>query len=214
LRQVNERVVSAFLAGMRKRPVRGRVGMAPNTMKVYLQLVHTALRWAADQGLLPRVPKFPSVKAPKKTPQPTPEESFERPAAKAPSRQRRALMLTAWLAGLRVGECYALEWEENGAAPYTDLGRRRIVLPAEFVKGVEDQWVPVDPALQAVREVLPREGRHVFQLLSRDGRRLALRTACDFVNRLAKKAGVKLSMHSLRKGFGCRYAGKVPAQVL
>jgi hypothetical protein len=25
---------------------------------------------------------------------------------------------------------------------------------------------------------------------------------------------VKLTFHSLRKGFGCRYAGKVPAQVL
>src|SRR5262249_11016884 len=34
------------------------------------------------------------------------------------------------------------------------------------------------------------------------------------VIRLARKAGVKLTMHSLRKGFGCRYAGKVPAQVL
>ncbi|HEX5272519.1 MAG TPA: tyrosine-type recombinase/integrase, partial [Gemmataceae bacterium] len=34
------------------------------------------------------------------------------------------------------------------------------------------------------------------------------------VIRLAKKAGVRLTMHSLRKGFGCRYAGKVPAQVL
>ncbi len=32
--------------------------------------------------------------------------------------------------------------------------------------------------------------------------------------RLAKKAGVKLSMHSLRRGFGCRYAGKVSAHVL
>src|SRR5262249_27456010 len=31
---------------------------------------------------------------------------------------------------------------------------------------------------------------------------------------LAKHAGVRLSMHSLRKGFGCRHAGKVPAQVL
>ena len=34
------------------------------------------------------------------------------------------------------------------------------------------------------------------------------------VTKLAKKAGVKLTMHTLRKGFGCRYAGKVPAQVL
>ncbi len=31
---------------------------------------------------------------------------------------------------------------------------------------------------------------------------------------LAKKAGVRLTMHSLRKGFGCRYAGKVSAHVL
>ena len=31
---------------------------------------------------------------------------------------------------------------------------------------------------------------------------------------LARRAGVKLSIHTLRKGFGCRYAGKVPAQVL
>jgi integrase len=36
----------------------------------------------------------------------------------------------------------------------------------------------------------------------------------DRVVRLAKKAGVRLTMHTLRKGFGCRYAGKVPAQVL
>ena len=32
--------------------------------------------------------------------------------------------------------------------------------------------------------------------------------------RLAKRAGVKLTMHSLRKGFGCYYAARVPAQVL
>ena len=31
---------------------------------------------------------------------------------------------------------------------------------------------------------------------------------------LARRAGVCLTMHSLRRGFGCRYAGKVPAQVL
>ena len=31
---------------------------------------------------------------------------------------------------------------------------------------------------------------------------------------LAKKAGVKLTMKSLRRGFGCRYAGKVSAHIL
>jgi integrase len=34
------------------------------------------------------------------------------------------------------------------------------------------------------------------------------------ISKLAKKAGVKLSMKSLRRGFGCRYARRVPAQVL
>jgi integrase len=34
------------------------------------------------------------------------------------------------------------------------------------------------------------------------------------VCKLAQQAGVRLSFHTLRKGFGCRYAGRVPAQVL
>jgi integrase len=32
--------------------------------------------------------------------------------------------------------------------------------------------------------------------------------------RLARQAGVKLTMRTLRRWFGCRYAGHVPAQVL
>jgi integrase len=34
------------------------------------------------------------------------------------------------------------------------------------------------------------------------------------ITKLAKAAGVKLSMKQLRKGFGTRHAGRVPAQVL
>src|SRR5262249_3793143 len=39
-------------------------------------------------------------------------------------------------------------------------------------------------------------------------------TVSDYIIRLAKRAGVKLTSHTLRKGFGCRYAARVPAQVL
>src|SRR5262249_43587678 len=63
LHGVNERTLSAFLAGMRKRAPRGgREGMAPPTMAVHLQFLRTALRWAAGQKLIPFVPKFPTVK--------------------------------------------------------------------------------------------------------------------------------------------------------
>ena len=51
------------------------------------------------------------------------------------------------------------------------------------------------------------------------GHPLPLPTAAALIKsqriiRLARRAGVKLTMHALRKGFGCYYAGKVPAQVL
>src|SRR5262249_40553422 len=46
------------------------------------------------------------------------------------------------------------------------------------------------------------------------GHPLARNSVCARVVRLAKQAGVRLTMHSLRRGFGCFYASKVPAQVL
>lgn len=69
LRSVNERTVSRFVAAMRKEPGRhkGGEGMMASTIKVRLQFLHTALQWAKDQRFLPVVPKFPSVKVPKKT---------------------------------------------------------------------------------------------------------------------------------------------------
>jgi integrase len=214
LRAVTERTVSAFLAGMRQKKVWRRTGMAPMTCKVYLQFLHTALTWAVGQKIIPQCPKFPSVKVPKKKPQPVPPESFERLLEKAPDATVRAYLLCGWLGGLRLSEAKELEWAESQQAPWLDLARKRIILPAEFVKATEDQWVPLDPVLQAALESLPRRGRKVFPFVGRCGQPVSVSTLSRRIVRLARKAGVRLSMHSLRKGFGCRFAGKVPAQVL
>jgi integrase len=214
LRSITERTISIFVKGMRGTPTRGRPGMMSSTIKVRLQYLHTALQWAVEQGLLPKCPRFPSVKVPEKTPQPVPLESFERLLAKAPDDNLRAYLLTAWLAGLRLVEAYELEWEQTDRAPYLDLAGSRIVLPAEIVKAGRDQWIPLDPQLCEVLSRLPRQGRKVFRFVARDGHIIAAGAVSDRVCRLAKKAGVKLTYHTLRKGFGCRYAGKVPAQVL
>jgi integrase len=214
LRAVNERVVSAFVAGMRQRPGRNRPTMEPGSIKVRLQFLHTALAWAVEQRLLPEIPKFPSVRVPKKKPQPIPVEAFERLLAKALDPQMRAYLLCGWLAGLRLSGAVELEWPENDRPPWVNLERNRIVLPAEFCKAVEDQWVPLDPDLRRALLELPRQGRKVFQFRNRKGEVLGADAVCQRVEALAKKAGVKLTMKSLRKGFGCRYAGKVPAQVL
>jgi integrase len=47
----------------------------------------------------------------------------------------------------------------------------------------------------------------------REGTRKVYRNVLNLFREVARQAGVKLTMKSLRKGFGCRYAGKVPAQV-
>src|SRR5579871_4714092 len=54
----------------------------------------------------------------------------------------------------------------------------------------------------------------MFRFVGTDGQPIKAKAVSDRVIRLAKLAGVKLTYHTLRKGFGCRYAGKVPAQVL
>jgi integrase len=217
LRSIDVRVVSAFVTGLRQRPVGRRQGMAPSTIAVRLEFLHTTLSWAVRQRMLPEVPDFPKVRVPKKDPQPVPPESFERLVEKAPDANMRAYLLTGWLAGLRLEEAFLLEWDPTTTAPWVDLANDRIVLPAELVKGVRDQWVPLDPVLREALLALPRHGKRVFRFV--DGRRnrggpITVAAVSDRVERLAKRAGVRLTFRSLRRGFGCRYAGKVPAQVL
>ena len=98
------------------------------------------------------------MKVPKKRPQAVPTESFEKLLEKAPDAQTRAFLLCGWLAGLRLEESWGLEWEATSAAPWVDFDRDRLVLPAELVKGDEDQSVPLDAQLRAALEQLPREG--------------------------------------------------------
>jgi integrase len=218
LRSVNERTISGFAAGLRKLPGFGGETMRASSIKVRLQFLHTTLQWAADQKLIAACPGFPAVKVSKKKPQPVPAESFEKLLDKAGADlHMRAFLLCGWLAGLRLNEALALEWKETDKAPYLDPAHDRIVFPAEVVKGDEDQWVPLDPELWDALDALPRTARKVFQFSAIDGR--GGREVCDItvsarVVKLAQAAGVKLTMKSLRRGFGCHYAAKVPAQVL
>ena len=189
--------------------------MQASTIRVRLQFLHTALHWAEDQGLLPSCPRFPAIKVPKKKPQPVATEAFERMVERAPDDNMRVFLLAGWLAGLRLSEALELEWEETDEAPYLDFDRQRIVLPAEFVKAAEDQWLPLDSLLAEAIRGLPRNGPKVFRFISeRGGGPLSPSALSCRVRRVARLAGVKLTMKTLRRGFGCRYAGRVPAQVL
>jgi integrase len=215
LRAISERTVSRFAAALRQKPNAGKEpGLAPITIKRHLQFLRTALNWAVGQKLLPARPRFPSVKVPRRKPQPVPAESFEKMADRAPDAQTRAFLLCGWLAGLRLAEAYTLSWEPAEESPYLDLDRDRIILPAGFVKSVEDQWLPLDAELREALEALPRHGPQVFRFLAPDGHPICVAAVSRRIVRLARLAGVKLTMRSLRRGFGCFYAARQPAQVL
>jgi integrase len=215
LRSIDEAMIWQFYAALRKLPGVGRPEMLPSSIEVRLQFLRTALHWAQKRKLIPECPAFPSVKVPKKRPQLIPVESFERLVEKARDQHMRTFLLCGWLAGLRIGEALALEWDPSEQFPWIDFDRSRIVLPAEFTKGVEDQWVPLDPELREAFLTLPRTGKKVFRFVTaRAHKPIGLCAVSHRIITLARRAGVKLTMKSLRKGFGCRYAGKVSAHVL
>jgi integrase len=193
-------------------------GLAPHTMKNYLITLKSSLGWAVQQKLLPSVPTFPAIKVPKKKPQPIPAESFEELLGKAPDVFWRTYLLCGWWAGLRLSEAHKLQWDRSDEFPWIDFEGSRIVLPAVFAKSDTDQWVPLHPVLRQALAELPRgEGSAVFDFRSRSGKPLSRSSITHHVLAIAKKAGVKLSMHKLRKGFGCRAAkqlGKGNAPIL
>jgi integrase len=215
LQGINERMISLFASGLRQRKGRSTAHMAPYTVKVYLAFLHGVLSWAVEQKVLHECPKFPSIKVTKKKPQPVPAESFESLLAKAPDQQMRAFLLCGWLAGLRLNEAFELERESTDHAPWVDFDRKRIWLPGAFTKGTEDAWLPLDGALAEALLLLPRQpGRKVFRFQAKDGRLIGFRAVSQRVCALARRAGVRLTMKSLRKGFGCYYANRVSAHVL
>jgi integrase len=211
LGRITERTLSAFVVKLRtRRRPGGKVGLAPITIKNYLISLKTALGWAVKQKMIGAVPEFPHVPVPKKKPQPVPAEAFERLLAVAPDDHWRAFLLCGWWGGLRLSEVLHLRRRRNDRLPWLDLEGGRIVLPAEFAKSAEDQWVPLHPTLRDALERLPDAGDRVFPFRSRKtGGPLTRNGATNYVCLLARRAGVKLSMHQLRKGFGCRVAKKL-----
>lgn len=211
---ITERVLSTFAAALLRRPCRGREGMAAKTIFLHVSLMGAALRWAQRQRLLAEVPRLPSIKVPKRHPRAVPTDAWERVYQQAPDQQTRTYLLCAWRAGLRLSEALALEWDEAEEAPWLDVNRDRIVFPARFVKAVEDQTVPLDAELRAALGALPRQGPKVFCFLGRGNRPIGFKAVSRRIVLLARAAGVKLSYHTLRRGFCSYYAARVPAPVL
>jgi integrase len=200
---ITERTISKYATRLREQ------GYKAPTIQGHLAYLRAALRWAADQKLIPAAPKVVMPKLPKKKIiRKIVTEQFERLLAVAPDDCWAAFLQTAWYTGMRRNEMLDLHWNADAGTPWVDFGHKRIWIPAAYNKSDADQWVPLHPDLAEVLTPRRRERGKLFPLS------LSPREVSRKFTRLAKKAGLKITLHDLRRSFGSRYAAVVPAPVL
>ena len=207
LAAVNERAVSRYAAALRQE------GYQASTIDSHLIYLRAAFNWAEEQGLLVSAPKIKTRPLKKKTIRTITAEEFERLIAKAPDWSWRALVATAWYTGMRRNELLDLTWDEPDR-PHVDFvptakwPRGRVVLPGSCTKSGIDSWIPLHKDLAAIlSESTLRRGR-LFRFSVCPG------TVSRRFKSLAASAGLRITLHDLRKSFGSRYASIVPAAVL
>ncbi len=200
---ITERTLSRYATQLREK------GYKPATIQGHLAYLRAALRWAADQKLIPAAPKVIMPKVPKKKLiRKIVAEEFERLLAAAPDDCWQAFLHTAWHTGMRRNEMLDMTWESDGGRPWVDFAAKRIWIPAAYNKSNADQWIPLHPDLAAV--LLPRrQARGRLFPLSESPREVSRK-----FTKIARLAGLKITLHDLRRSFGSRYAPHVQAPVL
>jgi integrase len=186
---LNGRTLSRLVVKLRERKQNsGKIGLEPITIRNYLVAIRAALVWATEQRMLSEVPHFPSIKVPKKRPQPVSEKEFELLCASAPDATWRAYFLCGWFGGLRLSEARHLRRQPGDRWPWLDLDGNRIVLPAAFAKSGEDQWVPLHQTLREALGNLTENGERVFNLVGPSGRLMSRHAITNKIARIARKA--------------------------
>jgi integrase len=153
VQSVTTAMIDGFIARRRHEPGQkpGSV-VSPATVNKDLRHIKAALRVAHDWGYLPEVPKIRMVKEPQKLPTYVTPEHFDLiygtacdlarfPAAfgqrYSPADWWRALVVTAYMTGLRVGEILAIRRED------LDLEKGELITRWDDTKADRDEVVPL-----------------------------------------------------------------------
>lgn len=210
LADIDERLLSDFAAKLRTRPTaRNPEGCAPWTIRNYLAVLRAAMNWAREQKIIRACPTFPRIKVPRLRPRAVPSEAFERLFDSLKDPQEKAMVGLGWWAGLRISEAYELRRIATDNFPWVDWASNRLILPAGFVKADEDQWVPLHARVRKLLEAVPaihESDRYFLFCSSRSGKPFSRASVSGRFSMRAKQAGVRLSHHSLRRGFISRLA--------
>ncbi len=115
------------------------------------------------------------------------------------NKKHKAMLFTAYSAGLRVSEIAALK--------LTDIDSRRMQIFIERAKGKKDRYVPLSPIVldilrSYIKEYKPRPKKYLFESET-TGEAYPIRTVQQIFYNDKEKAGIKkeIGMHSLRHSF-------------
>jgi integrase len=208
--EITETTISAYSKKLRDE------GKEPATIHGHLAYLRAALRWAVKKGIIPKCPHIDMPPLPdKEVIRKIVAEEFERLILKAPTEYWRVFCSVAWFTGMRRNEMLALTWDDR-SKPCIDLTAKRIHIPAAYNKNKKYQWLPLHPELidilTGLRARLAEKGKDAtgtifpFHYLPQE-------TSRKFTA-IARSAGLKISLHDLRRSFASRYASEVPAPVL
>ena len=195
---------------------KNKVGdLSVQRIKDYLQYCHTVLKLSEHtinsrmnalkffyEQVLKREKFFWEIPRPKKPgllPKVMGEAELSRLFNAAGSFKHKAILFTAYSAGLRVSEVINLQWK------HIDRGRGQLLI--EQAKGKKDRYVSLSPVLVDILECYYRKCRvkplkYVFEGPDA-GKPYSARSAQIIFARCKQKAGIKkeVSFHSLRHSF-------------
>lgn len=224
--------ITAFATELRK-------GRSPATVKRHLGHMRAVLRWAHNQGMLPKLPRFEMPKVPKGMKgRPITLEEFERMLMAIPKGLDlrptvgpqqdhvgawKFYLRGLWASGLRLDESLRLRWDDAPGALVVDLTGRRPMLriPAEAEKGNRNRLLPITPEFAALLESVPRGQRRGRVFRPMKGGLLTHRSHVGrYISAIGKAANVATgdgkhaTAHDLRRAFGFRWSRKVMPTVL
>ncbi|QDU57009.1 tyrosine-type recombinase/integrase [Aeoliella mucimassa] len=228
--------VSAFAAELRKpKTVELKDGdteerkVSEATVTSHLRHLKAVARWAHNQELLPKVPKFDMPRkasgAQRMKGRPITLEEFERMieatagvVGENAAESWKLLLRGLWTSGLRLSECVNLRWDYTPDGLCVVLNGKQSVLAfdAGSQKSGRVQHVPLAPEAVELLEPLQRKAGFVFNPQRRNGTPMA-RHALKIgktISKIGKAAGVvtdpakkkTATAHDLRRAFGSRWS--------
>ena len=158
-----------------------------NALKFYFEKVEGRAREFYD---------LPRPKKPQKLPSVLAEEEVVDLIKKTANLKHRALLMTAYSAGLRVSEVVSLQVQ--------DIDSKRMMLHVHAAKGKKDHMIPLSARLlQTLREYYRAYRPKVFFFEGEDGSAYSARSAQEVLKQAKIRAGIhkKGSIHLLRHSY-------------